>query len=89
MIAEGGESTKNRISQAFRLATARLPKTNELEVLIAAYEREKARFTSDPAAARALLKESENTNTGTDPELAALTMIASTILNLNETITKQ
>jgi len=87
MVDEGEKSVKDRLSKAFRLATARLPKSDELEVLTAAYEREKARFTSDTAAARALLLESGNT--GDDPELAALTMIASTILNLNETITKQ
>ena len=87
MIADGGDTTASRISHAFRLATARKPNPNELDILTAAFEREKARFASDPVATKDLLQESENT--GNDPELAAFTMIASTILNLNETITKQ
>ena len=87
MLADGGKTTASRISHAFRLATARQPNANELDILTAAYTREKARFTADPAATKALLQESDNS--GNDPELAALTMVASTILNLNETITKQ
>lgn len=87
MINEGGETTTNRIRYAFRLATSRLPKNAELDVLNAAYAREKARFSGDPKATKALIQESGNA--GNDADLAALTMIASTILNLNETITKQ
>lgn len=87
MINEGGETTTNRIRYAFRLATSRLPKNAELDVLNAAYAREKARFSGDPKATKALIQESGNA--GNDADLAALTMISSTILNLNETITKQ
>ncbi len=87
MINEGGKTTTNRIRYAFRLATSRLPKNAELDVLNAAYAREKARFSGDPKATKALIQESGNA--GNDADLAALTMIASTILNLNETITKQ
>lgn len=87
MINEGGETTTNRIRFAFRLATSRLPKNAELDVLNAAYAREKARFSGDPKATKALIQESGNA--GNDADLAALTMISSTILNLNETITKQ
>ena len=87
MVAEGGDSPESRISYAFRLATARHPETTEIEVLTAAYAREKERFTADHRSAKNLLQESEND--GSDPTLAALTMVASTILNLNETITKQ
>jgi hypothetical protein len=87
MINEGGKTTTNRIRYAFRLATSRLPKNAELDILNAAYAREKARFSGDPKATKALIQESGNA--GNDTDLAALTMIASTILNLNETITKQ
>lgn len=87
MVAEGGDTPESRISLAFRLATARLPEPGELDILTAAYLREHERFTADPAAAKDLLQSSEND--GTDSDLAALTMVASTILNLNETITKQ
>ena len=52
-----------------------------------AFSREKERFASDPDAAKDLLQSSDNESG--DADLAALTMVASTILNLNETITKQ
>jgi hypothetical protein len=87
MVEEGGESAESRIAHAFRLATARHPDTAELDVLTSAHAREKGRFNADAAALSDLLNFSENT--GGDADLAALTMVASTILNLNETITKQ
>lgn len=87
MVKEGGNTEMTRINHAFRLATARTLEPNELAVLVAAYQREVQRFEKDPAAAAEILESSGNE--GSDPTLAALTMIASTILNLNETITKQ
>lgn len=87
MVEEGGATPTERIAHAFRLATARSPEPSELKVLVEAYEREHARFVGDPKAAADLLESSGRP--GTDPELAAFTMVGSTILNLNETITKQ
>lgn len=84
MVAEGGNNAKDRIIFAFRLATARIPETDELNVLGQLYQRERQRFTEKPQDAKNLLLA-----TSSDAELAALTMVASTILNLNETITKQ
>jgi len=84
MTDEGGDSTESRISHAFRLATARPPNSAELEILGSMYTREKKRFSTKPEDARELMLSEDAT-----PELAALTMVASTILNLNETITKQ
>jgi hypothetical protein len=84
MIDEGGDSTESRISHAFRLATARPPNSAELEILGSMFTREKERFSANPEDAKELMRSEDAT-----PELAALTMVASTILNLNETITKQ
>jgi hypothetical protein len=55
------------------------------------YERARADFARDPAAARALLAVGEKPATaGLDPvEHAALTTVASTLLCLDETVTKQ
>jgi len=88
MIEDGGTKIEDRIRYAFRLATARLPRPSELEILTAAYGREKRRFISDPAAAKAFIQEA-GIVAKQEPELASLIVIASTILNLNETITKQ
>jgi len=87
MLSEGGASTGSRIAHAFRLATARSPSASELQILSRVHARELARFTQDPEAARSLLEASDLSQASAD--LAAHTMVASTILNLNETITKQ
>ena len=84
MVNEGGPSAKTRIAYAFRLATARHPNAQELQLLTAAFEREHARFEKDPVAGSNLMKMQH-----APADLAAYTMVASTILNLNETITKQ
>ncbi|MFT5128355.1 MAG: hypothetical protein ACI8W8_001965 [Rhodothermales bacterium] len=84
MLSEGGDSIDNRIRYAFRLATARPPTADEARLLHAAFDRELARFQADPTAAAELLRTPQPT-----PERAAYAMLASTILNLNETITKQ
>ncbi len=87
MIREGGSSATERISHAFRLATARFPRAEELRILEAGLAREKRRFRSDPTAAAALVLHRGAADEQVD--LAAYTMTASTILNLDETITNQ
>ena len=87
MMAEGGNSIESRIGYAFRLATARPPNARELEILTATHARELARFTKEPKAAQELLLTPKDS--GPNLDLAAYTMVTSTILNLNETITKQ
>ena len=87
MVKEGGVSVQERISYAFRLATARTISTAELNILHGAFVREKKRFTEDPSEAIRFLSVSQQAPGTID--LAAYAMVASTILNLNETITRQ
>jgi hypothetical protein len=80
-----------RIALAFRLATARVPERGENGVLRNLLRTQRQVFTADRAAARKLVTIGESPR---DPrldeaELAAWTTVASTILNLDETITKQ
>jgi hypothetical protein len=91
MIAEGGATLAERIRYAFRLATARLPSDEELKTLTAGYERYLAEFRRDPAAAEKLLKAGESPLAAQCDrvELAAYAMVASVILNLDETIVKE
>ncbi len=91
VLIESGPDIETRLSYGFRLVLARTPRAAELRVLINAFERSKADFASDPAAAAELLKVGATRSPETlDPvELAAMTSVASTILNLDETVMKE
>jgi hypothetical protein len=91
MLLEGGASTSSRLTHGFRLVTARHPLPAEMTILTASLERTLLDFQADPAGAEALLQVGEAT---TQPglnaaELAAYTTVASTLLNLDETVTKE
>jgi Protein of unknown function (DUF1553) len=90
-ILEGGNDDKARITFAFRLATARPPTGKEIDVLRTLYKGRLASFRKDRRAALAFISVGESPrDKSLDPvELAAWTTVTSTILNLDETITKQ
>lgn len=90
-MLRGGTSPETRLQFGFRRATSRLPSELESRLLLKTYAEARARFQSDPAAAKELLKVG---NSPVDQEwhpsdLAAWTVVASTIFNLDETITKR
>ncbi len=64
-----------RIVRAFALLAAREPRAHELDALSALYDEQALSFMSDPDASRAVLA----TNSA-DAELAALTLVCSTLL---------
>jgi hypothetical protein len=84
------KSTDQRIALAFRLATARIPSANEIGVLRKVYEKQLAAFQLEPKAALKLLAVGESARNERLPpaELAAWAVVASVILNLDETVTK-
>ena len=90
ILLEGGTTTEERITFAFRLATARKPTPRELTVLRRVFEQQHARFGVDPAAASKLLSVGESVRNEQVPahELAAWAAVASVILNLDEVVTK-
>ena len=90
MLKEADGTPDARLTHGFRLVLARLPADVELAVLRRAHERAAADFAADPAAAKALLAVGRKpADAGLDPvELAAYATVASTILNLDETVTK-
>lgn len=90
LMTQGGARIEDRITLAFRLATGRSPTARETGILTANYHKQLAIYQADPAAAEKLLKTGESPrNLALDrAELAAWTMVANTILNLDETITK-
>ena len=90
-MLEGGKDEKDRIAYAFRLATARRPSRQETGVLRTLLEAQLASFARNQAAAAKLLAVGESPrDKRLDPaELAAWTTVASVILNLDETVTRQ
>jgi len=91
MLLEGGESAESRLGYGFRLVTARLPRPAEMTILKASLGRTLREFQADPAGAAAFLKVGEATaDAKLDvAELASYTTLASTLLNLDEAVTKE
>jgi hypothetical protein len=91
MIAEGGGSADARIRWAFRLATARDAEPRELAILRDSLRAEEVEYKRDPAKAKELIAVGESAPPAkiAAPELAAYTVVAGMILNLDETITRE
>lgn len=81
MITEGGATPDQRLAFGFRIATGRTPIPDEKNLLLKSLDKHMQRYSKDPAAAEQLVGE-EN------PELAAYSMVASIILNLDELINR-
>ena len=80
-----------RVAEMFRRCTARLPGALEKATLLASLTRLRASYTQDPEAAKKLLATGESKP---DPALApadfaAHTALASLLLNLDETLSKE
>jgi hypothetical protein len=90
-LLEGGKDERRRIEYAFRLATARKPAGNEVGVLRQLLKGRLEEYRRDRQAALKLVGvgESPRDKSLDVAELAAWTTVASAILNLDETITKQ
>jgi hypothetical protein len=90
LAREAPSDPRARAIYGFRLALARHPDAREVDVLVAAYQRERDHFRQDPGAARALLRGLVPAPADAElPELAAWTVIANVLLNLDETLTKE
>ena len=78
------------VATMYRMATAREPESRVRTVLVDAFSGHLARYRSDRAAALQLVSvgESPRNQTLDIAELAAYQMVASLILNLDGTITK-
>ena len=80
-----------RLRFGFKLATGREPSAKELDVLRDALREQTSHFANDTNAAAKLIHigESQPDPKAEPAELAAWTMVASVLLNLDETITKE
>ncbi len=89
-LREGGKSSDERLRFAFRLATARIPTKDELAVLRDLLAKQQREYANDAKAASELLGVGESKSDMTNKqELAAWTVVASAILNLDEAVTKE
>ena len=89
-VKEGGETPEARIAYLFEAATARLPKPVEEALLLKTFQAHYQELEADPEAAKELITvgESEPDETLDAVEVAAWTMIANLILNLDEVLNK-
>ena len=90
-LTEGGSSDSDRLAFAYRRATAREPSPKEKDVLLTLLQQQAEDYRRQPDAAREFLAVGDSPHNPNldEQELAAWTMVASTILNLDETITKE
>ena len=92
-LKEGGPTDRDRASYAFRLCTARVPSQAEIDVLLELLAKEDRRLADGWLSALDLagLKTGVDAVAGdsTPRRLAAWSVVARVILNLDETITKE
>ena len=89
-LREGGSTAQDRLTYMHRVVLARPPDAGDLSELMSTLKDLTAHYTSQTGAAKQLLEPGE---TRPDPryspaELAAWTMIANVILNLDEAVSK-
>ena len=89
-IREAGSDPQARVRWLFREATSRPPTPQEARVLLDLLQRRQNRYRQQPAEGAKLIATGASKPANVEAvELAAWTMVASTILNLDETITKE
>jgi len=89
-MLEAGDEPAQRAAFMYKRATAHDPSESELNVMLDAYRDHLATYRKDPSAARQLITygQTEPADKLDDAELAAWTMVANLVMNLDETINK-
>jgi hypothetical protein len=90
VLREAAPGPEARLAYLFQLATARRPDARETAELLATYKDHLATYTQDIESARRLIAVGESKPDGklNASELAAWTMVANLILNLDEVLNK-
>jgi mono/diheme cytochrome c family protein len=90
IVGECRDDVRERVTYAFRLCTSRAPKAAELERLTAYYRQQLDEFRADEKAAQRVIQSQLKPGEAAGAaELAAWTMVANVLLNLDETLTKE
>ncbi len=91
LVKQCGQDVDACIAKAFRLATGRKPEPREQEILRRLYNEQISLFEKNPAAAEQYLKTGEHPSDKSlsGQQVAATTVLASTLMNLDEFVTKR
>jgi len=91
ILTEGGETSAERLAFGFQLVTARKPSADELRILQDGLNSDLARFSSKAPNADSLLTfgDAKSSSTLDKAELAAWTLTANVLLNLDEVVTRE
>ena len=90
MLTHGGASPAERIGFAFKVVLARTPDPTELAIVTEQLNAHLARYSKAPEDAKKLIAHGESKPNGklAPTELAAYTLVANMLLNLDETLTR-
>ena len=90
-IINSKNTLEEQISHGFRLATARHPRENELEILVDLYNSQYQYFRQNRDKAYQVISVGEKPRDKSikGAKTAAMTMVANTLLNHDETYTKR
>lgn len=91
ILNEGGLTDEQKMTHAYLLATAREPRSSEQEVLLNVYQESFKHYQANLKAAEELVMagESPRDKKINVAQLAAWTVVANMILNLDETLTRE
>jgi mono/diheme cytochrome c family protein len=91
MLADGGATPEARLTYGFRLAAARVPRPEELKILSDGLKVDLERFHRNMEAAKKLIADgaSNSAPRWKPEELAAYTLAANVLLNLDEVLTRE
>lgn len=90
VLTEGGKADADRVEWLWRVVQSRVPDPDEVKLVIASLEKQRAIYKKDAAAAKKVVHSGESKPKGTasDAEVAAWTMIANLVLNLDESLNR-
>lgn len=90
MIQEGGTEVRTRVGWAGKVVLARDLTPFEIDLLVTQWQKHRERYAADSEAARTLVSLGEHPLSAQIPvdELAAYTLVCNTLLNLDETLTR-
>jgi hypothetical protein len=90
ILSDGGATPEARIRYAYQSTLSRHPEPDELAIVLQTLQQCLTRYKADPEGAKQAIAVGESKPTGKhDPtELAAYTLLANLILNLDETVTR-
>ncbi len=91
LLHQYGEANQKLFHDLFRILTSRKPTARELEVLLALYESQREQFTKEPERARKYLSVGDQKpDEKLEPAvLAAVGVVANTLLNFDESVMKR